>query len=114
MSLLWVQTIIAANSKVNEGLQYALPKNDHGNVSVKTELTGTAGVFATVADTLVYLAGALAVIVLIYGGLRYVTSTGDASRVKAAKDTIIYGIVGLVVAILAYAIVKFVVSSITN
>ena len=48
---------------------------------------------------------------LIYGGMRYVMSQGDAGAVNNAKNTILYAIVGLVVAILAYAIVNFVLSS---
>jgi hypothetical protein len=48
---------------------------------------------------------------IIYGGIRYTTSAGDSSHVKAAKDTILYAVVGLVVAILAYAIVNFVVGA---
>ncbi len=73
--------------------------------------TGTNAVFQTIANILIFLTGAIAVIMLIYGGLRYVTSGGNASSTKAAKDTILYGIIGLVVAILAFAIVNFVVSS---
>lgn len=56
--------------------------------------------------------GALAVIMIIVGGIRYTTSNGDASRIKAAKDTIMYSVVGLVVALLAYAIVRFIVDNI--
>ena len=63
---------------------------------------------ATITNVLLYVTGAIAVIVIIIGGLRYVTSTGDATRIKQAKDTILYGVVGLIVAILAYAIVRFV------
>jgi hypothetical protein len=74
---------------------------------------GNQGIFGLIADTLIFLTGAIAVIVIIYGGLRYVTSTGDAARVKGAKDTILYGVVGLVVAILAYALVAFVVGSLS-
>jgi hypothetical protein len=46
---------------------------------------------------------------IIVGGIRYVTSAGDSSKVKAAKDTIMYSVVGLAIAILAYAIVNFVI-----
>lgn len=61
-----------------------------------------------VTTTLLFLLGIISVIMIIVGGLRYVTSTGDASRIKAAKDTIMYSVVGLVVALLAYAIVTFI------
>ena len=49
---------------------------------------------------------------VIYGGLRYVISRGDASQVKAAKDTILYAVAGVVVAIVAFAIIKFVTTTI--
>jgi hypothetical protein len=49
--------------------------------------------------------------VIIFGGIRYVTSTGDSSRVKAAKDTVTYAVIGLIVALLAYAIVNFVLTN---
>lgn len=67
--------------------------------------------FKNVANVLLYVLGAIAVIMIIYGGIRYVTSGGDSSHVKAAKDTILYSVIGLVVAILAYAIVNFVLTS---
>lgn len=65
-----------------------------------------------VINILLYVIGAVAVIMIIVGGIRYVTSNGDQTHVKAAKDTIMYSIIGLVVAVLAYAIVQFIVSNI--
>jgi hypothetical protein len=61
-----------------------------------------------IVNLLLFILGAIAVIMIIIGGIRYTTSNGDASNTKAAKDTILYAVVGLVVAILAYAIVNFV------
>ncbi len=53
--------------------------------------------------------GLVAVVVVIIGGVNYMTSAGDAGKVKKAKDTILYGLIGLVVCILAFAIVNFVI-----
>lgn len=64
-----------------------------------------------VVNVLLFILGAIAVIMIIIGGIRYTTSNGDASNIKSAKDTILYAVVGLVVAILAYAIVNFVVDA---
>lgn len=64
-----------------------------------------------ISNTLLAVAGAIAVIIIIIGGITYITSNGDASRVKQAKDIILYAIVGLVVTIIAYAIVHFVAST---
>lgn len=54
------------------------------------------------------VAGIIAVIVLVIGGINYMMSQGDPGKVKKAKDTILYGIIGLIVSLLAFAIVQFV------
>ena len=74
-------------------------------------LFGNAGVFSTVSNVLLFIVGAVAVIMIIIGGIRYVISGGDSSQVSAAKNTILYALVGVIVAILAYAAVNFVVAS---
>ena len=51
-----------------------------------SNLFAQGGVFQTVANTLIFLVGAVAVIFLIIGGLRYVISNGDAKNVEAAKN----------------------------
>lgn len=61
-----------------------------------------------IVNILLYVIGAVAVIMIIIGALRYVTSSGDSSQTTAAKNTILYAVVGLVIAVLAYAIVNFV------
>ena len=65
----------------------------------------------TVVNVLLFILGAIAVIVIIIGGIRYTTSNGDPGQTKAAKDTILYAVIGLIVAILAYAIVSFVLNA---
>ncbi len=80
---------------------------------VADNLTGQGGIFATVANILLFLVGAVAVIMLIIGGLRYVTSNGQSEAVSGAKNTIMYAIIGIVVAFLAYAGVQFVTTQLT-
>lgn len=65
----------------------------------------------TIVNILLYILGAIAVVMIVIGGIRYATSNGDSSSTKAAKDTILYAVIGLIVAIMAYAIVNFVVDS---
>ena len=69
-------------------------------------------VIKKVTNTMFFIIGAVSVIMLIYGGIRYTTSGGNTNSVTAAKNTVIYSIVGLVISILAYAIVNFVVTNI--
>lgn len=79
-----------------------------------TDLFGNAGIFSTITNTLLFILGAISVIMIIIGGLRYVISGGDSNAVSAAKNTILYAIVGVIVAILAYAIINFVIGSFTT
>jgi len=74
-------------------------------------LFGNAGVFQTISNVLLFVVGAIAVIMIVIGGLRYVISGGNASQVQAAKNTILYALIGVIIAILAYAAVNFVVNS---
>lgn len=66
----------------------------------------------TIVDVLLFILGAISVLVIIGAGIMYATSAGDAARVKKAKDTLMYAVIGLVVALLAYGIVSFVLTQI--
>ena len=54
----------------------------------------------------------ITVIVIIIGGVKYMTSQGDAGKVKSAKDTIMYAIIGLIVTLLAFAITNFILGAV--
>jgi hypothetical protein len=77
----------------------------------QADLFGPTGIFKTITNVLLFIIGAVSVIMLIIGGIRYVVSGGDSSAVTGAKNTILYAIVGIVVALLAYALVNFVIGS---
>jgi hypothetical protein len=96
-----------ANSDVQNGINAA--QGSSTTSCLFTNTTGcTSGIFTNIVNILLYIIGAISVIMLIYGGIRYTISGGDSSAVTAAKNTILYAIVGLIVAVLAYAIVNFV------
>ena len=76
-----------------------------------TELFGADGVVSTITNVLLFVVGALSVVMLIIGGLRYTISGGNSTAVTAAKNTILYAIVGLVIAFLAYAAINFILNS---
>jgi len=61
-----------------------------------------------IVDTLLFVIGAVALVMIIIGGLRYVLSAGNPQAAASAKNTILYAIIGLVVAFLAYAIIHWV------
>lgn len=100
-----------AASSIQEGANKAAPTQTTDGRTTTSGPTDLVATFAVITNILLFLVGAVAVIALIYGGFLYVTSAGDAGRVKTAKDTIVYSVIGIVVAVLAYAIVNFVVGA---
>lgn len=70
--------------------------------------SGLSGLLKSVIQILSVIVGAVAVIMVIVGGLRYVTSGGEASNTGAAKNTIMYALIGLVIVALAQVLVHFV------
>lgn len=99
---------------LREGADSARGDDQQGNAGclfgTESNCSGD-GIFKTVTNILLFIIGAIAVIMLVIGGIRYTTSNGDSNSVTAAKNTIMYAIIGIIVAILAYAVVNFVIDS---
>ena len=88
---------------------YTPNPDEYTGVADSTDLTDS---IITIINWVIGVLGLVCVIIIIIGGVNYMTSSGEASKVKKAKDTILYGIIGLVICILAFAIVNFVISNI--
>ena len=73
--------------------------------------TKAEDVVKNIISILFWIIGILAVIVIIYAGITFITAAGNPSKVAQAKTMIIYAVIGLVVAILAYTIVNFIVGA---
>lgn len=101
-------SVEAFNGTVQSGVNAAR------GTDVPSTLLGDGGVLTTIVNALLFIIGFLSVIMLIFGGLRYIISGGNAAAVTTAKNTILYAIVGLIIAIFAYAIVNFVIGSLTG
>ena len=90
----------SAASQINSGAN----KVNSGGPSFEVSLKN-------IVNMMLYVLGAIAVIMIVVGGIRYTTSNGDSSAISGAKNTILYSVVGLIIAIMAYAIVNFVVDA---
>jgi hypothetical protein len=104
-------------NKVAGGASTASGGNiDCTNVSGNdTAVTSAVGTLATkVVNIFTIIVGAASVIMIIYGGFRYITSGGSSDRIGSAKNTLIYAIIGLVIVGLAQILVHFVLSQAAN
>jgi ABC-type Fe3+ transport system permease subunit len=95
------------------------PANAHDDIcaGAKNAITGACegtdvntviGWVGQITSWLLWAIGAVCVIFVIIGGVKYATSGGDAEKVKSAKNTLMYALIGLAIALLAAVIVSFV------
>jgi uncharacterized BrkB/YihY/UPF0761 family membrane protein len=94
LKLLW---LLAANPYDVTANEINLPKST-GNVPQ---------ILTNVTQLIMGVLGGIAIIAIIYAGITFAYSRGDAKRVQQARETILYAVVGLVVAIAGLAIVTF-------
>lgn len=71
-----------------------------------------AGTLRQVINIIIFIVGAVSVLMVVIGGFRYAVSGGDQSSITSAKNTILYAIVGVIVAFASFAIVNFVLDNI--
>jgi len=69
---------------------------------------------ANILSTAVGMVGALALLIFIYGGLRWLTSGGEPAKIQAGKDAMKWAAIGLVVIFTSYALVTFVFKALTG
>lgn len=69
-------------------------------------------IVARVIKVVLGLVGVLALIMMIYGGITWMTSGGNVEQVKKGKNTLVWAVLGLAVVFLAYSLVYFVIEKI--
>jgi hypothetical protein len=102
-------------TSINSGLVQA---GGSGSNTTCGASAGASGGLTNLAKKVVnifsILVGIVAVIMIIYGGFRYITSGGDSGNVGNAKNTLIFAIVGLIIVALAQFIVHYVLNTAVN
>jgi len=96
-----------ATLEIGDGKECADPDNETGTGKVNDIIKTIVNIFSAIV-------GVVSVIMIIYGGFKYISSGGDSNKVTEAKNTIIYAVIGLVVVALAQFIVQFVLGKVTD
>ena len=68
----------------------------------------------SIIGTILSFVGVAFLILMIYGGILWMTSQGNDTQIKKAKGILINGIIGLVIVVLAYAITAYVGNTLTG
>ena len=87
---------------------------DCDNESGGTKEDGLPGAIKSILQNIILVSGFIAVVFIVVGGVQYMTSGGDANKVKRGKDTILYACIGLIICTLAFAIVNFTIGLMSN
>jgi len=84
-------------------------------------ISGTNGVILNIVNIVAYVAGAAAIIMIVVGAIRYITSGSDVSvgsriddDVLNAKRSITNSLIGLAVIVLAKTIITYVITKISS
>jgi hypothetical protein len=78
--------------------------------STSVKCSGNGLIFNYLIIIIQFLSGAIGLVIvlmIVIGGIQYITSAGDPGAVKAAKGRIVNAITGLVLFILMFAILNF-------
>ncbi len=111
--------VSAASANIQGNLSCGVSLNASGSNTDCTSSTSTGagkvqGIVTDMINIFSVVVGIISVIMIIYGGFKYITSGGDSGNVTGAKNTIIYAVIGLVVVALAQFIVQFVLNKVTT
>ena len=114
-----LKTIINASIGIAIGMSAIAIKNFLWTVMIGRARETSSGIVLYQADSLdvlsaalsaiYFIAGAVAVVVIIISGLTYVTSSGNSSKIAKAKNALLYAVIGLVVAVSAWALTNFII-----
>jgi hypothetical protein len=76
-----------------------------GNTNSLTDQDGIVQLLTSIAQFLTFIAGGIAVLFMVWGGILFITANGNTDRVEKGKNILINASVGLIIAIIAYSIV---------
>ncbi|MEX1058988.1 MAG: pilin [Candidatus Saccharimonadales bacterium] len=123
LTLIFAATLMSAFSVMPMTPAYAAIKDEIGkgacnaagqvNCTPQAATNSLGNTIKKIVNILSIAAGVIAVIMLIIGGIRYITSAGNEQAVAGAKRTIFYALIGLVIVALAQIIVRFVLKNVT-
>jgi hypothetical protein len=84
----------------------------NGDASCASDTSGSGSsiqkVLSLIINIFSIIVGFVAVVMIIFGGIKYITSGGESSNISGAKNTIVYAIIGLVIVALSQVLVHFV------
>lgn len=98
-----MKKLIIFNSLLVTALFFAAPA-----FAQSTDVTKVQTFFTSIIQIMVVLAGTLAAGFFVWGGVGYITSSGNPESLEKSKKTILYSAVGLAITLGAYVLTNVV------
>lgn len=98
-----VAQAVISTDQLNADKLHALPSTTADDNAIRSVL-----------NFVFVMAGAIAVLMVVIGGVRYIVSVGDPQKIATSKNTIIYAVVGLVMALSAFVIANFIFDAVSG
>lgn len=100
---------LSAEQKATSTACEKIAEDDEGN-AINPISGGTNSILYKITILVSAIAGAIAVIIIIVGGISMITAGGDSQKFGNARNTIIFAVVGLIIIVLAQALITFVIT----
>ncbi len=101
---------VFAEGPIDTGLGQSAQKgfgvDDEGAIPFADQ--GVSGIIGTLIGVVLSFVGVLFLVLMVYGGILWMTARGNEQQVEKAKDLIIASIIGLIIVMGAYAITSFI------
>lgn len=75
------------------------------NFANPTTTNTTEELVTSIVNWLLGITSAVVIIFLVYGGIMYITSSGDENQIEKSKKIITYAIIGLFLVLVSYSVV---------
>lgn len=110
--LILIPILVLAQSgvKLDPTLKPEFAANIPGAADSSGRATAANLILQLIAGSLIYIAGPVAVFMIVVGGVRYIISRGDQTQMEEAKKNITWAIIGLLVIAISFIIVSNVIS----
>lgn len=91
-----------------------IPLTAHAQLDNPLGETDIRLIIGRVISALLGISGAIALLMFVWGGMLWLTSGGNDTRIKKGKDTLLWATIGLVVIFTSYAIVRAIITALTT
>ena len=95
-----------ASAAFGDGWSFLKQESITPGDSVSVEDTAT-NIVEKVIDYVIAFGGIVAILFLVWNGIKYITSNGDAKKAESARNGIINAIIGIAIIAAAYTILRF-------